>query len=454
MKMKMLLGVIIIAGFSAFAQDDCTNRFSIAHENMKAKNYDIAYPEIMDLRVKCPKTHVGIFVYAEKLLKDKLDEATDDAQKEVLVKDIIKLYEEKQQHYPYEISIGYKNGEVGKLMYENNMGSKEEQFNILYEGFKKDPENFKSLKSIYLVFSLKRDLFDEGKAPIQEVFNLYDEVIAKIEDEKGEMAETINALVAKEEEQGGLSSKEAKTLKVTERNLESYAKIESSVNGKLGQIADCENLLPLYKAEFEANKSNMEWLKMVAGRMNSKDCTTDPLFFKVVEQLHKNEPSANTALYLGRLAENNKEFNKAEKYYLESAELQTDKNGKYNVYMKLGMVYKDRAAYSKARSFFRKALEAKPSSGNPYLIIADMYAKSLNTCGGTPFERRAMYWLAAQYADKAARVDPSLSDRANKAAASYRASAPSKSDIFSNDMSGKTINFGCWVGESVKVPSV
>jgi len=55
-------------------------------------------------------------------------------------------------------------------------------------------------------------------------------------------------------------------------------------------------------------------------------------------------------------------------------------------------------------------------------------------------------------ARKAGRVDPSLSSRANKAAASYSAKAPTKEMIFTEGMAGKTVSFSCWVGGSVKVP--
>jgi hypothetical protein len=83
-----------------------------------------------------------------------------------------------------------------------------------------------------------------------------------------------------------------------------------------------------------------------------------------------------------------------------------------------------------------------------------MYSKSSSNCGATVFEKRAINWLAAKMADKAARVDASIASNARAAAESYRQRAPSKSDIFSEGMAGKTISFNCWVGGSVKVPNL
>ena len=56
--------------------------------------------------------------------------------------------------------------------------------------------------------------------------------------------------------------------------------------------------------------------------------------------------------------------------------------------------------------------------------------------------------------EKAGRVDPSLSGSSSQAANSYSAKAPSKEMIFSSGMAGKTVTFNCWVGGSVKVPSL
>jgi hypothetical protein len=99
-------------------------------------------------------------------------------------------------------------------------------------------------------------------------------------------------------------------------------------------------------------------------------------------------------------------------------------------------------------------LDANPSNGKAYLMIASLYASSANDCGTTTFEKRAIYWKAADVARQAGRVDPALSGRAAQAATSYASKAPSKEDIFNSGMSGKTVSFNCWVGGSVTVPSL
>ena len=107
-----------------------------------------------------------------------------------------------------------------------------------------------------------------------------------------------------------------------------------------------------------------------------------------------------------------------------------------------------------ARSYYQKAVASQPSMGIVYLRIAAMYASSANNCGDSVFNKRAIYWLAADTAAKAGRIDPSLSDVANKTAASYRALAPDRTMIFNAGNAGQRISFNCWVGGSVTVPNL
>ena len=83
-----------------------------------------------------------------------------------------------------------------------------------------------------------------------------------------------------------------------------------------------------------------------------------------------------------------------------------------------------------------------------------MYASSANNCGDSVFNKRAVYWLAANTAERAGRVSPSLAKTANGTAASYRGKAPDKSMIFQQNKAGTTVKIGCWIGRSVKVPTL
>jgi hypothetical protein len=83
-----------------------------------------------------------------------------------------------------------------------------------------------------------------------------------------------------------------------------------------------------------------------------------------------------------------------------------------------------------------------------------MYAASANDCGDTNFNKRAVYWLAADEARKAGKFDPTLRNASEQNAQNYLAKAPSKADIFTAGNGGQTIKIGCWIGASVTVPKI
>jgi len=188
--------------------------------------------------------------------------------------------------------------------------------------------------------------------------------------------------------------------------------------------------------------------------MDSKDCSDDPLFVELVEALHELNPSANSAYYLGLLNDKKGDSKTAIEYYNESISLETDNLKKAKTLYKIALKFKKSGQYSKSRSYAYKALNYQPSSGRSHLLIANLYASSANNCGNTQFEKRAIYWLAAKEARKAASVDASVRRTANKTAISYEGRAPSKTDIFTEGRSGETISVKCWIGKNITVPSI
>ena len=456
MKTKVILflsGVLLSSGvLQAQANQECATTASLAYSDAKAKNYASAYPRIQTLRQECPTYSIVTYQYGEIILKDKLKNAAD-AEKKAVAEDLIKLYEERLQHFPAKTNAAEVYVDIAQVKYDNKIGTTEVQFAAFDKAFKENPEGFNA-KSLYTYFNLLVDLQDAGKRELQDVFNSYDSVTAVIEKQENELAEGLAKLLEKQEAGETLTEKEKARLNAYEVNLKAYSQVKGGVNGLLGQRADCDNLIPLYTKDFEAKKTDVNWLKSAAGRMSAKDCTQEPLFFKLVEALHQQEPSAKSAFYLGQLAEKDGNASKALDYYNQSAELETNANDKARVYMMIANNNKKAGRYGQARNYYRKSLEVKPSNGRAYLMIADMIADSANSCGTTTFEKLSVYWLAADYAARAGRVDPSIASNANQAAAAYRGRAPQKETIFSEGMSGKTINIGCWIGESVKVPSL
>jgi Tfp pilus assembly protein PilF len=449
--MIMVLGVVGLA--NAQAQNaECMTNLSIFSEHAKVKNYDAAYEPWKMVYTTCPELHMATYAYGERILKGKIEKSTG-AEKEAFINELLGMYDASLKYFPKKFKKAAVLIDKVMLRYDEKMISDEEIYDGLKTAFTEDRKNFTNPKALYLYFSVLVDLHNAGKQDLQVVFDTYDDLNEKIEAENESLLNTITKLQAKEDAGTALTSKEKKALKRATTNSESYGKIAGSIDTKLGQLADCENLIPLYEKNFESKKNDVTWVKRAVGRMFAKDCTDDPMFKKLFEAQLALDPSADAYVYGGTLKQKAGDSKGAIADFNKALELETDAKKQSKIAYKIATSYR-RSSMSTARNYAQKAINADPSNGRAYLLIASLYARSANDCGSTPFEKRAMYWKAEEMARKAGRVDPSLSGSANQSAASYAAKAPTKEMIFNSGMAGKTITFNCWVGGSVKVPNL
>ncbi|EDP71408.1 TPR domain protein [Flavobacteriales bacterium ALC-1] len=434
-------------GFAQEQDEECMNNLSLFDTSYKNKKYDDAYVPWKKVREKCPRFNRAIYAYGEKILKHKIKNSTG-ADKVAHINDLLLLWDQAREHFASKYPLGEVLADKAQLTYKHRKelnATNEQIYNMFDEAYQKDVKNFKSAQGLYTYFSLAVDLYDASKMSAQSMFDKYDDVIEIIEGLEKGYTEKLNKLVSKEETGTVLAKKELRYKKNYSDNLAAFDTVTSSMDQKLGNRATCEVLVPLYQKDFEENKNNGVWLQRAMNRMYAKGCKEDPLFLKLVEQKNSIEPSADTAFYLYLLTNE-------QKYFDQTIQLETDPLKKAKLYKKLAQDFKGKGSYGKARRYYMEALKLNPSDGSPYLQIANMYAKSANNCGDTNFNKRAVFWLAANEAEKAGRVDGRLRSAAAKTATSYRASAPTKAEIFSATNAGKTIKIGCWIGRSVKVP--
>jgi hypothetical protein len=456
MKKEFYLMICAVLGFSAAglaqAQNpECMTNLSIYAEHAKVKNYDAAYAPWKMVYENCPAINKANFSLGERILSHKIENSTG-AEKDKYVQELMSLYDNSIQHFPTKYSAAEIAIDKSLLKYDNKMASDAELYQMLDKAFKEDSEHFTNPKALYLYFPSLVDLHNAGQKELQDVFDTYDDVTEKIEMENKTLTDQITKLLPKEDA-GTLTKKEESQLRVATTNSESYGKIASSIDSKLGALADCSNLIPLYQKSFDQKKDDIKWVKRAVGRMFGKECTDDPLFRKLFEAQLALEPSASAYLYGGTLKQKAGETNGAIADFNKARELETDPYKKSEILYKIATTIR-KSSKSQARNYAQKAIDANASNGKAYLLIANLYANSANECGSTPFEKRAIYWKAADMAYRAGRVDPSLSGNASQSAASYNAKAPSKTDIFNSGMAGKSISFSCWVGGSVQVPNL
>ena len=444
--------------FSQLSSDECLEQLSIFAESAKIKNYQAAYEPWKTVLDNCPTLSLATYQYGEIILKDFIKKSESEEDKSKYLNDLLSLYDQWAENFPERKGvrqIGKIYSSKGQAMLDNGIKDKELIYDTFDYAFKNDPVSFTNPKSLAYYFQTGYDLYKVGsKINLETLFEKYEELTEKFEFLKTNISKNIDIILKKEESGTALTSKEVRNKRIYDTNSNAVSAYLQLIDQLIAKEATCDILIPLYTKNFEENKNNPLWIRRAAGRLDGKDCSDDPLFVTLVEQLHSLEPSADSAYYLGILNDKQGNSEDALKYYQESVSLQTDNYKKANILYKIAVKFKNAGRRVSARNYAEQALSYQPSLGRAYLLIANMYADSANGCGDTQFKKRAVFWLAAQTAVKAGRVDASLKKLSDRTAAAFNGRAPSKTDIFTEGNQGTSITFSCWIGRSIKVPSL
>jgi tetratricopeptide (TPR) repeat protein len=461
---KILALLLIISSLNVFSQssEDCLSNLSIFAEYYKVKNYDSAYEPWMQVRNNCPKMNVAIYTYGKRMLESFINENKSkgvDGEADVIKyqNDLLKLYDEWLENFPQykgRTIIGEIISNKAQAMVDYKLASNQEIYNVFDKAYNQDRASFDDPKPLYNYFKVYFQLYKDGGVSMENIFDKYEEISERFEEVIDGYAKQLDKIIKKEDSGESLSSREKSNKRAFGINSNASSTYLRNLNAIIAKESTCENLIPLYRKNLEENKSNPVWLNRAASRMDSKDCSDDPLFVELVELLHNLNPSANSAYYLGLLNDKKGNNSEALRFYNESIDLETDNIKKARISYKIATKFKAAKQYSKSRQYARSALDYQPSMGRAYLLISNLYAASANNCGTSQFDKRAVYWLAAKEARKAASVDPSIKRTAVKTAESYEGRAPTKTDIFTEGNAGKVISFNCWIGLSVTVPSL
>ena len=444
--------------FSQLSSDECLEQLSIFAESAKIKNYQAAYEPWKTVLNNCPKLSLATYQYGEIILKDFIKKSESEEDKSKYLNDLLSLYDQWAENFPERKGvrqIGKIFSSKGQAMLDNGIKNKELIYDTFDYAFQNDPKSFTNPKSLAYYFQTAYDLYKDGsKINLETLFEKYEELTEKFELLKTNISKNIDIILNKEESGTPLTSREVRNKKIYDTNSNAVSAYLQLIDQLIAKEATCDILIPLYSKNFEENKDNPLWIRRAAGRLDGKDCSDDPLFVTLVEQLHSLEPSADSAYYLGILNDKQGNSEDALKYYQESVSLQTDNYKKANILYKIAVKFKNAGRRVSARNYAEEALSYQPSLGRAYLLIANMYADSANGCGDTQFNKRAVFWLAAQTAVKAGRVDASLKKISDRTAAAFNGRAPTKTDIFTEGNQGTNITFSCWIRRSVKVPNL
>jgi len=422
--------------------EKCGQYLSLFHESVKGQNFKDAYEYWLWCFENCPKASKLIYSDGLKIAEDKYE----NGEKELGGKLIDDIYAQRVQYFPDNLGKVYSDWSISL---EERGAPNEQVFEKLELGFKADPSGL-SVKNMAKYF---QEVTNRNKdTDVQKVFDTYDDVLEAVNVKIDILSQELDKVNEKESNGQKLSSRDKRKQKNNGINLRGLGQVEDVLDQIIGEVATCDRLIPLYKKSFAENENNAIWLRRAASRLNAKECTDDAMYPKIVEAYVHADPSPGAYIFYAQVLEERGEARKAIEYRNKAVDLETDSRKKAKYLFKIASTMRKRSK-SESRTYALRALKHQPSMGHAYLLIANLYASSANSCGTDEFSKRMVYVAAADMAQKAKAVDPSITSTANRYYKSYTANSPSTKMIFQMGLtSGTPHKIGCWIGETVRIP--
>jgi tetratricopeptide (TPR) repeat protein len=468
---KSLLILIAVLGFSGVtsAQEQkwgedsvtCRDNLLIFYEGGRSKNFkdpDI-YNSWSYVYNNCPGASKNTFIYGVPFVETRIKMVTDQAEKDSLAKMLVyDLYDKRLEYFPEKFDYVKYRKALDMIQYFPD--STKAAHNLFIEALADGgPEQDAAFYDGYFKTAVR--LFNEKFYDVNDVFNSYNIVLEGIEVNNNALNRQLAEYQQKIED-STLTDKEQKIVDKAIRELERYEKVELNAEKILAPISTCEKLAILYNEEsFEANKTDPVWLRR-ASKMLSKekkteegeyeDCTDNPIFFKIAEELYRLEPSANAARALGISLYRESKYTKAIEYFKEAGNLEVDPKKAANDYMRIASSYLKVGSYGSAKSAALKAASLRRGWGEPYVLIAQIYGSVSESCGSNAFEKRAVYWAAIDKLNYAKSIDSDVSSKASRLISSYKQQLPDKTISFQfGHAEGEVYSIGCIVNETITV---
>lgn len=420
MNAKILL--LVLMPFACIAQEievNCTLEAKEIDSLVKVADYDKAY-QMLEATKCISESH---YLSAEKVLRQKLAAPATDVEKETYVKSILRLYTLDDKNFPANNRSNLV--KRAKVLQQYQPDSTDAVFDLFDKAFSMDRDNFNDARGLYDYFEL---YFEKYKAGIKD-FTL-DNLIDKQDDVIGRLK------LLSEKDPG---------------EIRNYKTAIDAIHALTNAILTCDKLEAHYEVALPSRKKDAKWLGQATDNLISKNCLTTATASKMAAEWYGLQPDARSAYAMGVVSLRSRE-NQADayKYFDESAEKEKDAVRKAEIFTIMASMFGS-SDIPRAISLVKKAMQLRPDYGKPYLLLAQLYLST--GCGATPFEKKALFQLAAETVNKSVIADPTMKNMANVTASRYLKKAPTADEIKQAGQNGKTFTFGCGIGESVTFPN-
>ena len=418
--LMMLLSGSIVKAQGKFGKDsaECIKYLSYYTEYFKQKNYNEALPHWRQAYKLCPpQARQSIFVDGTTLVRRLISANQKNPQyRRELIDTLLTLQDIRAQYYPkYAVTaLNNKGTDIYNYLKEDNKAVFEGLNDII-------TRNGNKTKASLLLFDLNAaiELYKAGELGAEEVISTYQNNIALID----QLPASSDAI---KEQNAGVKS-DMESLFITSK------------------VASCDNLIALFTPRYEANQDDIDLVSNIVKMMSStENCTDNDLYLKAATSMHKLQPSSQSAYFLFRLNSSRGNVAEASAFMeeaLSSEELDKTTAAAYNYEYATFCVKNN--MQGKGYAAAQKAIELDESyAGKAYFLMGTIWGST--SCSGDEISRRAPYWVACDYMQKAKNADPSLADECNRMIGQYSVYFPQTAEAFMYDLTnGQSYTVSC-----------
>ena len=423
MKIKTLVAMLFLSAgaTTVMAQDDanCNSNSSISHESVKAGNFKDAYTPWKAVLENCPTLRYYTFSDGFKILKGLMEQIKDKNNPEYqkYFDELMNTHDLRMKYTPDFLAKGVKVASVDDL-------------NQLYQWFSQSVNTVKAESDPAVIFYFFQTSLNKLQAdPAHKEQFIQDYLNASEYMEAALAAETVDA---NKERLNGIKE-----------NL--VALFVSS------GAADCESLQAIYGPKVEAGKTDIAALKKIIGILKQMKCTESEAYLQAGYYVYKMEPTVDAAIACALQANKRGDLDEALKFFDEAIDLETDNVKKAEYAFKAAVALYKAKKLAQSRTYCQKAIGFNENYGDPYLLIAALYATSPNWSDESALNK-CTYFVILDKLQRAKTVDPSVAEEANKQIAVYSAYTPQAKDLFMlGYKAGDRITIGGWIGETTTI---
>ena len=419
--------VMALSSTSVFAQGkygadsaNCIKYLSFYKDYFKQKSYNEALPNWREAFKRCPPTANQTMLVDGTTLMRKLisQNSKNPVYREKLVDSLMMIHDIRIANYPkYAVTARNNKGLDLANYVQNDPERLYKEYGEIIAGNKT-----KTKPTILLFyFDSAVELYKNGSLDEEEIIGVYEgcmELLSKMDPKDAADKEMVDDMKLKIEE------------------------LFASNN-----IADCDKLIELYTPKFEADPQNIELAEKIVRFMSAADgCTDNALFISAATSIHKSNPTHASAYTLYKLNASTGKSAEAVKYLQEAIDREDSDAAQDAEYYYELAVYNFKCGNNlAAEQAAKKVIPLATTSeikGKTYMLIGTIWGDV--RCDGNDIAKRAPYWVAVDYFERAKAADPELAAEANKRINEYKKYYPLTADAFMfgvND--GETYQVSC-----------